>query len=146
MVRSVSVFVSTMPMPSDARSGGGNFDSSVPGGEIGEPLRAIYSSLPPGATRMPRGRLPSGRVATAVFVAGSIRVRSPEISFVTYTPYSPCKAGGVLGGGVPSGCWPPPQAAADATAIESTTRVEVARMITPHPGDACFCNRLQAAV
>ena len=41
VVRSVRLLVSTTPMPSAVRSGGGSFDSSIPGGEIGEPLRAM---------------------------------------------------------------------------------------------------------
>lgn len=47
---------------------------------------STYSSVPLGATRIPRGRFPKGSVATAVCVAGSMTLRSPEISFVTYTP------------------------------------------------------------
>ena len=77
--------MSTMPMPSDFRSGGGSLLSSVPGGAIGDPLSATKSFVPSGLTLMPRGRLPSGMVATTWFVPPSIIVKSPPISFVTYT-------------------------------------------------------------
>ncbi len=56
--------ISTMPMPSAVLSGGGSLLSSVPGGAIGDPLSATNSFVPSGLTLMPRGRLPSGIVAT----------------------------------------------------------------------------------
>ena len=77
------VAMSTSPMPSAARSGGGSLLSSVPGGAGGEPLSATYSDRPSGLTLMPRGRLPSGAVARTVCDTASITVRSPDVSFVT---------------------------------------------------------------
>ena len=56
--------ISTTPMPSAVLSGGGSLLSSVPGGAIGDPLSATNSFVPSGLTLMPRGRLPSGIVAT----------------------------------------------------------------------------------
>src|SRR5688500_16741270 len=86
-------------MPSALRSGGGSLLSSVPGGAIGEPLRAIYRVLPSGLTLMPRGRLPRGIVDTTRRVAVSITVRSPEFSLVTYRrPAGVVIAGSVLAG------------------------------------------------
>ena len=72
-----------MPMPSADRSGGGSVLASIQGGAGGEPLRATNSRAPSGATLMPRGRLPSGIVATTSFVPPAITVMSPEYSFVT---------------------------------------------------------------
>src|SRR5688572_9882861 len=84
-------------MPSAERSGGGNLLSSVPGGAIGDPLNATYNVLPSGLTLMPRGRLPSGMVATTFRVAVSITLRSPEFSLVTYSrPAGVVIAGSVL--------------------------------------------------
>src|SRR5437762_7167556 len=85
---------STTPMPSALRSGGGSFDSSTFGPPIGEPLNATYSSVRSGLATMPRGRLPSGMVATTVLLAASMTERSPPVSLVTYTP----TAGGAGGG------------------------------------------------
>ena len=75
--------MSTTPMPSAARSGGGSVLSSMPGGAGGEPLSATNNCVPSGDTLMPRGRLPSGMVAITSFVPPAITVRSPEYSFVT---------------------------------------------------------------
>ena len=49
----------------------------------GDPLSATYRNLRSGLTVMPRGRLPSGIVASAVFLVPSMIVRSPEASLVT---------------------------------------------------------------
>ena len=75
--------MSTMPMPSAERSGGGSVDSSTPGGAGGEPLRATNRRSPAGSTLMPRGRLPRGMVAITSWVPPAMTVRSPEVSLVT---------------------------------------------------------------
>ena len=54
-----------------------------PGGAIGEPLRATYSVEPSGLTRMPRGRFPTGIVATTCLVATSTTLMVPLVSLVT---------------------------------------------------------------
>src|SRR2546428_11703378 len=72
-------------MPSAVRSGGGSLLSSVPGGALGEPLSATYSVFPSGLALMPRGRFPSGAVATTACVDAAMTVRPPDASFVTYT-------------------------------------------------------------
>ena len=110
------VAISTMPMPSAARSGGGRVLSSVPGGEGGEPLRAMNSRAPSGDTLMPRGRLPSGMVATTSCVPPAITVMSPEYSLVTYTWYGGGGAGGTASTCSGGGASPPAQAASAAAA------------------------------
>jgi hypothetical protein len=80
---SLLLLTSKTPMPSAFLSAGGSVDSSTPGGAIGDPLSATYSVDWSGLTRTPRGRLPSGTVATTCFEATSITVRSPEVSLVT---------------------------------------------------------------
>ena len=105
-----------MPMPSAARSGGGRVLSSVPGGDGGEPLRATNSRAPSGDTLMPRGRLPSGMVATTSFVPPAITVMSPEYSLVTYTRYGGGGAGGTASTCSGGGASPPAQAASAAAA------------------------------
>jgi hypothetical protein len=54
----------TTPMPSAFLSAGGSVSSSTPGGAIGDPLSATNSVPPSGLSRMPRGLLPTGIVAT----------------------------------------------------------------------------------
>ncbi len=71
------------PMPSAVRSGGGSLLSSTPGPPLGEPLRATYSKRPSGLRRMPRGRLPTGMVATTVWLCPSTTVMLPPSSFET---------------------------------------------------------------
>ena len=70
-------------MPSALRSGGGSVFGSTPGPAGGDPLSATYSDLPSGLAWMPRGRLPSGAVASTVCVSPLMTVRSPDVSFVT---------------------------------------------------------------
>ena len=87
----------------------------------GEPLSATYSDLPSGVTWMPRGRLPSGAVATTACVAASITVRSPDVSFVTKT-----RTAGSAGaerrwrraapGASTTGAWPQPAASTQTAA------------------------------
>jgi hypothetical protein len=72
-----------MPMPSALLSGGGRVRSSTPGGANGEPLSATYSSFPSALGWIPRGRFPSGIVASTSMRSGSITVKSPEASLVT---------------------------------------------------------------
>ena len=80
---SLPLLTSTTPMPSAFLSAGGSDSSSTPGGAIGDPLSATYNVEWSGLTRTPRGRLPSGIVATTRSVATSMTLRSPEISLVT---------------------------------------------------------------
>src|SRR5436190_23857588 len=77
--------MSNSPMPSALRSGGGSLSRSTLGPPMGEPLSAMYSDFLSGLTLMPRGRLPSGTVATTAWEDASITVRSPDTSLVTYT-------------------------------------------------------------
>src|SRR5262245_1751731 len=88
-VVSFPVARSITPMPSAVLSGGGSFDSSTPGGASGDPLSATNSRLPSAEALTPRGRLPSGIVVFTACVDPSMTVRSPDVSFVTYTPYPP---------------------------------------------------------
>ena len=80
---SLRAAMSTTPMPSALRSGGGSVFSSTPGGADGEPLSATYRSLPSGLAAMPRGRFPSAIVPTTACVAASMIERSPDASLVT---------------------------------------------------------------
>ena len=75
--------MSTTPMPSALRSGGGSVFSSTPGGADGDPLSATYKNVPSGLAAIPRGRFPSGIVPTTACVAASMIDRSPDASFVT---------------------------------------------------------------
>src|SRR5262245_60304788 len=86
-------------MPSALRSGGGSVFGSTPGPALGDPLSATYSVLPSGLGLMPRGRLPSGAVASTAWVAASMTVRSPDASLVTNTR----TAGGGGGAGAAAG-------------------------------------------
>ncbi len=57
--------------------------SLAPGPDAGVPLSATYTRFPSGDRWMPRGRLPTGKVATARVVAPSMTVTSPEPSLLT---------------------------------------------------------------
>ena len=57
--------------------------SSTPGGAIGDPLSATNTREPSRLRRTPRGRLPTGMVATTFCVATSITLRSPPFSLLT---------------------------------------------------------------
>src|SRR5215203_1799207 len=58
--------------------------SGMVGGHLGDPLNATKTILPSGETRTPRGRVPTGIVATALSVRVSMTVSSCESSLVTY--------------------------------------------------------------
>src|SRR5688500_2692831 len=72
-------------MPSALLSAGGSVDSSTPGGAFGDPLSATYTVRPFGLTRIPRGRLPTGIVATTLSWWVSITEMSFESSLLMYT-------------------------------------------------------------
>ena len=57
--------------------------SSTPGGAIGDPLSATNTREPSRLRRTPRGRLPTGMVATTFCVATSITLMSPLFSLLT---------------------------------------------------------------
>ena len=92
----------TTPMPSAFLSGGGSLDSSTPGGAIGEPLNATNKVVPSGLRRMPRGRLPTGMVATTFCSATSTTLMSPPVSLVTNNRPA-LGAGGAAGAAVSAG-------------------------------------------
>ena len=114
-------------MPSALRSGGGSVFSSTPGPALGDPLSATYARVPSGLAAMPRGRLPSGIVATVASVPASMTVRSPDVSFVTYNPTAGTfGASGAAGAGVDAAGGdsdgPQPAAVAATTANSGKTR------------------------
>ena len=79
-------------------------DSSTPGGAIGEPLNATKSRVPSALRRIPRGRLPTGMVATTFWSATSTTLMSPPVSLVTNSRPAvgaggPAGAAGSAGGG-----------------------------------------------
>ena len=86
-------FTLTIPMPSAFLSAGGSVLSSTPGGAMGEPLSATNTCDPSRLRRIPRGRLPTGIVATTFCVATSITLMSPLFSLVTKT--RPATGGGM---------------------------------------------------
>ena len=57
--------------------------SGIVGGHLGEPLSATNTVRPSWLTRTPRGRVPTGMVATALSVRVSMTVSSCESSLVT---------------------------------------------------------------
>ena len=57
--------------------------SGMVGGHLGEPLSATKIVFPSRLTRTPRGRVPTGMVATALSVRVSMIVSSSEPSLVT---------------------------------------------------------------
>ena len=57
--------------------------SGIVGGHFGLPLSATKTVLPSGLTLTPRGRVPTGMVATTLSVRVSMMVRSCESSLVT---------------------------------------------------------------
>src|ERR1700759_4637755 len=70
------------PTPWAAGSGGGGA-ASDPGGEADVPLSATYTWVPSGERWIPRGRLPTAKVAMALAEARSMTVTSPEPSLLT---------------------------------------------------------------
>src|SRR5215467_327658 len=114
--------MSTTPMPSAVRSGGGSDFSSTPGPAAGDPLSATYSFVPSGLAAIPRGRFPNGIVPTTFPAATSMIDKSPDCSLVTYRPRAG-GGGGAAGAGalVDAGCGAaPPHAAAPAAKAINT--------------------------
>src|SRR5215831_14711115 len=115
--------MSTTPMPSALRSGGGSDFSSTPGPAAGDPLSATYSFVPSGLAAIPRGRFPSGMVPTTLAVSASMIDKSPDCSLVTYRPSAGGDGGGVAcAGALLDSGWgaaPPHAAAAVAKAINA---------------------------
>ena len=127
--------MSTMPMPSAERSGGGNVDSSTPGGAGGDPLRATNRRSPAGSTLMPRGRLPSGMVSSTSWEPPAITDKSPDVSLVTKTRYGGGGGASSAGGsGAGSG---PPQAFSSSRGTASARMSKVLMTVlltTTRPG------------
>ncbi len=79
------VATSITPMPSLVLSAlsFSHSSSGMVGGQRGDPLRATNTVRPSAETRAPRGRVPTGMVATTLSVAVLMTVTSPEPSLVT---------------------------------------------------------------
>src|SRR3954470_1505746 len=133
----------TTPIPSALLSGGGSLLSSTPGPAIGEPLSATYSTEPSGASRRPRGRLPTWMVATSCCVPTSMTLRSPPLSLLTnsFGPGGTSRGAAGAGDDVVAPA-PVPPGDEDDWLLHAPTKAQTAkastRFMTPHcrPGSA----------